>query len=208
MKCFCNSWRVRNLLVMVLRLNESLKLAELIHTPDCSGPAPPLVPFYIEFSTSHVLSTMPVKTPFGSPEFSCRKKFTSDSWGLKYLKLHHSEPLQVACQKNLTIRSPPWRVQPTQHHEFKANKDSVKDMDVVPKLKHLEHIDDLEYQPQPPFLRRTETYPGPGAPWSNYVAEPCEPDAKGCLETNLQNHFFYLFATCQEFKYTQCGINK
>ena len=27
---FCNSWQLRNLLVMVLRLNESLKLAESI----------------------------------------------------------------------------------------------------------------------------------------------------------------------------------
>ena len=44
LQCFCNSWRVRNLLVMVLRLSKSLKLAELTPTPDCSGPAPTFVP--------------------------------------------------------------------------------------------------------------------------------------------------------------------
>ena len=32
MQCFCNSWHVRNLLVMVLKLNKSLKLAESIRS--------------------------------------------------------------------------------------------------------------------------------------------------------------------------------
>ena len=45
MQCFCKSWHVRNLLVMVLMLNKSFKLAELIPTPDYSGPAPTFVPF-------------------------------------------------------------------------------------------------------------------------------------------------------------------
>jgi hypothetical protein len=67
MQCFCNSWRVRNLLVMVLRLNKSLKYRELIPTPDCSGPAPTFVPFYSQYSTSCVSSTMPEKTPSGAP---------------------------------------------------------------------------------------------------------------------------------------------
>jgi len=71
MQCFCNSWGVRNLLVMVLRLNTSLKYSELIPTPDCSGPAPTFVPFYSEYSTPRVSSTMPEKTPFRCPEFSC-----------------------------------------------------------------------------------------------------------------------------------------
>jgi hypothetical protein len=58
MRCFCNSWRVTNHLVIVLRLNESLKCCERIHTPDCSGPAPTLVPFYSEYSTPRMLLTM------------------------------------------------------------------------------------------------------------------------------------------------------
>jgi len=187
MQCFCNSGRVKNLLVMLLRLNNPLKLAEHIPTPDCSGPAPTFIPFYSEYSTPCVSSTMPVKTPFCFPEFSWWNQFTSDRWRPKHNKLHPPEHLQVACQKNLTIRSAPRHLEPAQHHEFNASKDSVEELDVFPCLKHLDNITDLEFQPPPPPSPPTEPYPSAGAQRSIYIAAPWEHDAQGCLETNLQH---------------------
>jgi hypothetical protein len=88
---------------MVLRLNKSLKYRELKPTTDDSDPGPTFGPFYSEYSTPRVTSTIPEKAAFCCPEFLCRKKFTSDSWRLKYIKLDHSEHLQ----DNLTFAAHP-----------------------------------------------------------------------------------------------------
>jgi len=208
MPCFCNSWHVKNLLVMVLRLIQYLKLAERIPTPDCSGPAPTFVPFYSQCSTPRVSSPMPIKTPFRCPKFWCRKKFTSASWQLKHIKLHHPAHRQVARQKNLTIRSAPRCVEPTQRHGFSPTKDSVEVLDTFPYLEELENVADSESQPPPPPPPRMDTYPGAGAPLGEYIAEPWECDAAGCLETILQNNPYHLFATREGYKYIQCRIKK
>jgi len=125
MQRFGNSWRVKTLLVMVLRLNQSLKYREHIPTPDCSGPPPTFAPFYSEYSTTRMSSTIPGKTPSCCPEYECRKKLTADSWRLEHITLHLPEHLQVAHQKNQNVRSVHRRIEPAPSREFNTNKDQV-----------------------------------------------------------------------------------
>jgi hypothetical protein len=115
--------------------------------------------------------TIPKNTTFSCPEFSCRKKLTSDRRLLNNIKLHYPEHLEVACHNNLTICSMPWRIEPTKQHEFNSNKDSVEDLD---KLRYLEQVENIAYsesQPPPPPLPQTDTYPGAGAILIDYIAD-------------------------------------
>jgi len=146
MQRFCNSWRVRNLLGMVLRLNKSHKLAESIMSlhhrlPRRSTNFHHFIHWI--FHSSHVVNNAR-DNPFRFPKSLCWMKFTSDSWRLNHIELHHPKHLHVAPQKNLTIRSMPQSVEPAQHFEFNNNKDSFEDLDVFPYLEHFENIADAE----------------------------------------------------------------
>jgi hypothetical protein len=55
---------------------------------------------------------------------------------------------------------------------------------------------------------RKDIYPGSGAHLRDYIPEALERDAKGCLETNLQNIHYYPFAMREEYKYIQCAFRK
>jgi protocatechuate 3,4-dioxygenase beta subunit len=114
--------------------------------------------------------------------------FSSDSCGLEHIKLHHSEYVQVARQKNLSVPSVLRCFEPAQHRQFNVNNDSVKDLDMLPYLKHVENIADSESQPPPPPLLLTRLYRGTGAPLRDFIAALWECDAQGCLQTNLQTH--------------------
>ena len=173
--------------MMVLRFNKCLKLAESmvsLHPPGCSGRAPICIPFCSVYSTPAVPSTVPEKTAFSGPEFSCRKKFTSDSWRLKHNKVHPPEHLHVECQKNVTIHSAPRCIELAQAAESNANKESIEAWDAFPYLPPVENVADSKSQPPPPPLPPMDIYHSPGAPLSDYIAESSELDAQCCLERN------------------------
>jgi len=110
--------------------------------------------------------------------------------------------------RRLTIYRVPGHIEPVQCREFNAKKDSVEDLDTVPYLKQVENIADSESLPPQCRLLQTDIYPAPGDLAIDFVAEQREPDAQGCLETNLLYTLYYLFVTHEEYKYIQCGIRK
>jgi len=119
--------------------------------------------------------------------FADGKEFTSDSWRLNYIRLHHPEDLQDGCQRNLTIHCEPRLVKPAQCRELTAYKESVYHLHVFSYLEHAENIADWESQPLPPPILRTQIYTATGSPLNDYIAEPWERHTQGCVETNLQN---------------------
>jgi protocatechuate 3,4-dioxygenase beta subunit len=79
-------------------------------------------------------------------------------------------------------------------------------LNAFPYFEHFENIAVWESQLPPPPLQRTEIYSSPCALLSDVIAELWESDAQGRLEMNLQNSAYYLFATCEEYKYIHCGF--
>jgi len=146
---------------------------------------------------------MPQKTPLHCSEFSCQMKFTSASWQLKDIKLHHPEHLEVAPWMNLTIRSAPRLVEPAHCQQFHNINYSVEDLDAFPQLEQVQYIADTDSQRMPPPLHRTETYPPSGSRLSDCFATPWESDAMRCLGTNLGMNPYFSLATHEQYKYIQ-----
>jgi len=136
MQWFCNLWLLGILLVIVLRLNQSLKLAERILS---------VYPHQIAQAQLQHSSLSTVNTPLLASHRQCERRplsvvpnihadrsSTQTACDLNISILHHPEHLQVACQKNETIFSVAWQVEPDQHPEFNANKESVEGLDAFP----------------------------------------------------------------------------
>jgi len=54
----------------------------------------------------------------------------------------------------------------------------------------------------------TYLYPGAGAPLIDFIPETWERHTQGCIEKLLHNNPYYPFATCEEYKFTQCGMKR
>jgi len=141
---------------------------------------------------------MTEKTPFRCPGFCCLEKFTSDTWGLIHIKLHHPEDCQVAPQNNLTIHSAPQSMEPAQHRKFNTNKALVEDLDVIPYLELIKNGRDLESQFPPPPQPWMEIYHRAEALLIDYIADPWKHNSQGVLEPNLNTNPIHPFATCEE----------
>jgi hypothetical protein len=88
---------------------------------------------------------------------------------------------------------------------FADDKDSVKALDEFPYFEYLENIGYSQSDPPPP-VSQTEISLGAGAPLIDYIAEPWERYAQGCLETNLQINPYYPFGMREVYKYIDCRI--
>jgi hypothetical protein len=80
-------------------------------------------------------------------------------------------------------------------------------LDAFSYLEHVEILAHSESEP-PPHPPQTELYHAAGAPLIDYIAEPWERNAQGCLKTNLQINPYYPCVTRVEYNYNQCGIKK
>jgi len=186
----------------------SWKYHELLPRWDCSGPAPTFAPLNSIYSTPRVLSTMPEKTLFCCPDISCWKKFTSGSWQLKLIKLHHPKHLQTAHQENVTIFSTPQLVVPPHHHTFQGNNASVKYFDQFSHLVYGETIADSGSQSLPSPLLRMESYPSTDAPLSNSIAVQWKCATQGCPGMNEEINHYYPSVTSQVCRYILCRNKK
>jgi len=200
MQCFCNSWRDGwgpiNLSSMVSLYPHQTAQAQL-QLSSLSTVNTPLLPCHWQCQRRPHSVAPNCHAERSSPQ-------TPGDWNISNYTILNTFKLQ----RTWLFAAQPDALNPAQCRGFNTIKDSVDDLDAFPYLEHVENIADSESQPPPTPLQRTETYPGPEAPLNDYIADPWERNAQGCLEMNLQNNCYYPFATREEYKYIQCGIKK
>jgi hypothetical protein len=91
---------------------------------------------------------------------------------------------------------------------IQVNIACIEDLQVFPYLERDETNADMESQPEPPQLPRTEIYSGAGFPQLDYIPQVCERASQRCLEPYQWNNPYYSFAMRDEYNYIQPVIKK
>jgi len=201
----CSSWHVRDRLVMVSRLTESLQLAESIVSihPHQVAQAQHQLSFLSTLYTALLACRsqcqsrpLPVVPNFhaerSSPHTTCNVNISNHTI-LDTVKLHtrrswmwaaypdKSNPFSILHSKVTMIQSKTWT-------RFRASHWLE-----TSQVRSLTHYN---------LLCLSQTHiPGAGAPLSDHIPEQWERNAEGWLGINLQNTPYYLFVTCEEYKY-------
>jgi hypothetical protein len=196
MRCFCNSWCVRNFRVMMLRLNKLAQSIVSLHTrllmPRSSfrpnEQCIHLSSCVVDNASEDYLPLPPNFLPIEVHLTQLRDVKISNDNILNTFELHARRiwllavrpdalyPLSVMTWTFTKILSKTWTCFPTSI----TFKDHILGVSTTATM------------------QRTDIYPVACAPPSDYIAEPWECDTQGCLEKNVQNNPYYLFATCEE----------
>jgi hypothetical protein len=209
MRCVCNSWCVRNLLVMVLRFNKSLQLADSIVS---------LYPHQTAQPQHQLSSLSTVNTPLLTCclQWQRRPLFLAPNFGAERSSPQTAGDLSISnCTILNTFKLHTRRIWLCAVYTNTSNLLSI--VNSILSKTHLKtwHIS----LPQTPWQHRRlgiataatssaadGNIPGAGPLLSTYIPEPWTCDAQSCLGRKVQNNPYYLFMMREEYKYMLSGI--